>query len=104
MTFLALPTWAAVSLLAAAVAAAIGAFLIPPRRPRYEVPSMLVWTPVIEARERASLWQRVRWIASLSLVAIVAVATVVALTQPARGGSADLQRRVLIVLDSSWSM
>lgn len=104
MTFLTFPAWAAWSLLAAAMAAAVGAFLIPPRRPTQPVASLHVWQTVLDDPDRISLWSRVRRAVSLVLTAAIAAAAALALSKPLARSDASSGTRLLIVLDSSWSM
>ncbi len=104
MTFLTLPGWAAWSLLAAAVAAAVGAFLIPPRRPTQPVASLQLWRAALDDPARPSLWSRIRRAVSLVITAAIAAATAIALLNPVVHSSTSSQGRLLIVLDSSWSM
>src|SRR5689334_17655512 len=104
MTFLTLPGWAAWSLLAVAVVAAVGAFLIPPRRPSQPVASLQLWRAALDDPARPSLWSRIRRAVSLFITAAIAAATAMALANPVVHSSTSSQRRLLIVLDSSWSM
>jgi hypothetical protein len=104
MTFLMFPAWAAWSLLAVAIGAAVGSFLIPPRRITQSVASLLPWRAVLDEPTAMSLWDRIRRTVSLALTATIAAAIALALLQPVSRASASGQGRLLIVLDSSWSM
>src|SRR6185295_2750689 len=104
MSFLTLPVWAAWSLLVAGTAAAVGAFLIPPRRLDQVVASLWPWRSVLGETTQPSFWQRIRRAVSLLLTAAIAAAMVVALSKPVWQSSGQSQGRQLIVMDSSWSM
>jgi len=104
MSFLTLPVWAAWSLLVAGTAAAVGAFLIPPRRLDHVVASLWPWRSALGETTQPSLWHRIRRAVSLLLTALIAVAMVVALSKPVWQSSGQSQGRLLIVMDSSWSM
>jgi hypothetical protein len=104
MTFLFLPPALAWVLIAAAAAAAAGLFLIRPRPPRRVVPSLLVWRRVLDHAAERSWWDRVRWFVSLVLTLLIAVAIAAAFARPAPGFGTTPPGRVLIVLDSSWTM
>ena len=108
MTF-AMAAWQAWLLITAAGAAAIGLFLLKVRPPRVRVPSLLLWTRVLSESHDATLWERIRRAVSLVLTALIAIALALAVTRPAsssRAASAGRAGgdRLLIVLDSSWTM
>ncbi len=104
MTFLFLPPWLAWLLIAAVAAASAALFAIRPRPPRRVVPSLIVWRRVLDEAAQRSWWDRVRWVVSLMLTLLVAVAIAAAFSRPAPGRRAPAAGRVLIVLDSSWTM
>ncbi|MEO8483521.1 MAG: VWA domain-containing protein [Acidobacteriota bacterium] len=104
MTFLSFPAWLAWSLLVAAMAAAVGSFLIPPRRITHHVASLLPWRTVLDAPKAASWWARIRRAVSLVLTAAIAAAIALALSKPVAHSNGSTQGRLVIVLDSSWSM
>lgn len=104
MTFLTLPAWAAWTLLVVATAAAIGAFLIPPRRPTQPVASLHPWRTALDDPGHPSLWARIRRAVSLVLAAAIAAAMAMALSNPVARSGGPTDGRLLIVLDSSWSM
>ncbi len=106
MTFGALPAWAAWLVIAAAGALAARLFLLKLRPPHIIVPSLLFWRRVLDESRQLTLWERVRRMVSLVATIIVAVLLAVAFARPARlDGTATASRgRLLIVLDSSWSM
>jgi hypothetical protein len=103
MTFQILPPWLAWGLIAAAAAAAAALFAIRPRPPRRVISSLLVWHRVLGDRPARSWWDRLRWLASLVLTVLIAALLAAAVAQPVPG-SARAADRVLIVLDSSWTM
>lgn len=104
MTFLFLSPGLAWVLIAAAAAAAAGLFLIRPRPPRRVVPSLLIWQRVLDDAAERSWWDRVRWVVSLVLTLLIAVAIAAAFARPAPRFGRGAPGRVLIVLDSSWTM
>jgi len=107
MTFGALAAWQAWALLAAAAAIAAALFLLKLRPPRTVVPSLLVWRRVLDEARELTLWERIRRAVSLVLTVLVAVLLAAAITRPSRdvnGTAAAAAGRLLVVLDSSWSM
>ncbi|MEO7275286.1 MAG: BatA domain-containing protein, partial [Vicinamibacterales bacterium] len=103
MTF-ALPTWAAWLLIGLAGAAALATFVVRPRPRRLVLPSLLMWQRVLgDVRER-TLWERLRWIASAVLTVLIAAAIAAAVARPAARTQDRSSARMLLVLDSSWSM
>jgi hypothetical protein len=104
MRFLAFSPWLAWLLVTAAAGAAAILFAIRPRPPRLVVSSLIVWRRVLDDAIERSWWDRVRWFVSLGLTVSIAVAIAAAFARPARGSRASASGRVLIVLDSSWSM
>jgi len=104
MTFLSMSPWLAWLLIAGAVAGAAALFLIQPRPPQRVISSLIVWRRVLDERPRRSWWDRVRWIVSLVLTLVIAAAIAAALTRPVPGHAGGVPPRVLLVLDSSWSM
>jgi hypothetical protein len=97
-------------LIAAAAAIAVWLFRLKIRPPRVSVPSLLLWTRVLSESREQTIWERIRRAVSLVVTAAVAVALAVAFTRPAREARADVaagssvSSRVLVVIDSSWSM
>lgn len=105
MTFGAMTAWQALLLLGAAAAVAAGLFLIKLRPPRMTVPSLMLWRRVLDESRELTLWERIRRAVSLVLTVIIALALALAMTRPGRSaGTAASSGRVLIVIDSSWSM
>lgn len=106
MTFGAMAAWQAWALVGAAAALAAGLFLIKLRPPRVLVPSLLLWRRVLDESRELTLWERIRRAVSLVLTILIAVALALAVTRPRRvEGAGDVSAdRLLIVLDSSWSM
>jgi hypothetical protein len=99
--------WQAVLLVAGAAAAAAWLFFIKVRPPRINVPSLLLWRRVLDHSREMTWWERVRRAVSLAVTVLVAIALALALTRPGpgvAGASAGGAGRVLIVIDSSWSM
>ena len=105
MTFGAMAAWQAWLLLGAAAAAAAALFLIKLRPPRMIVPSLLLWRKVLDESRELTLWERIRRAVSLVVTIVIALAIAFAMTRPGpSGGATATTGRVLIVVDSSWSM
>jgi hypothetical protein len=107
MTFAALAAWQAWLLIAVALLAAGGLFLVKLRAPRTPVASLLLWRRVLDESRQQTLWERIRRAVSLALTVLIAVALALAAARPIpRAGEANGASigRVLIVVDSSWSM
>ena len=96
--------WQAALVLAAAVAAAVLVFRMKVRPPRLVVPSLTIWRRVLDETREQAWWERVRRAVSLALTVLVALALALAITRPAPRAAGVAAGRVLIVLDSSWSM
>jgi hypothetical protein len=106
MTFGAMAAWQAWLLLVGAAAIAAGLFLIKLRPPRMLVPSLLLWRRVLDEARELTLWERIRRAVSLIVTIVIALLLALAAARPGRiAGAADVATgRLLIVLDSSWSM
>lgn len=106
MTFGTMPAWEAWTLVSAAAALAVWLFLRRLRPPRVLVASLLLWQRVLDEPRALTLWERIRRAVSLVLTAIVAIALALAMARPAARSAVPgaARGRVLIVLDSSWSM
>lgn len=104
MSFGALAVWQALALIAGACALATWLFLIKVRPPRVIVPSLLVWSRVLDQSAGLSLWERIRRVVSLIVTVLIALALAMAVAQPGPRADAASQGRLLVVLDSSWSM
>lgn len=74
------------------------------RPPRVAVPSLLLWRRVLDQSRALSWWERVRRAVSLVATILLAVALAIALVRPEPSVAASAGGRMLIVLDSSWSM
>lgn len=106
MSFGAMAAWQAWLLLATAGGVAAWLFLLKLRPPRVLVPSLLLWRRVLDESREMTLWERIRRAVSLMLSILIAVALALAIVRPSGVGvAANASRgRMLIVLDSSWSM
>jgi len=106
MTFAAMAAWQGWLLLAAAAAGAAWLFLLKLRPPRVLVSSLLLWRRVLDESRELTLWERIRRAVSLALTVAIALALALAVTRPSRtqGATAASRGRLLIVIDSSWSM
>lgn len=97
--------WQALALVAAAGAAAAWLFYLKVRPPRVSVPSLTLWRRVLDQRRELTWWERVRKAVSLVATILIAAALGLAVTRPGpKLGSSSSRGRLLIVLDSSWSM
>jgi hypothetical protein len=98
--------WQAWALVAGAAALAAGLFLIKLRPPRILIPSLALWRRVLDASPEITRWERIR--RAVSLVVTVALAMILGLAvtrpSPGAGSGASATGRVLVVIDSSWSM
>jgi hypothetical protein len=114
VTFGAMTAWQAWLLAAAAAGAAVGLFLLKVRPPRVRVASVMLWARVLgEAREQ-TLWERIRRAVSLAITALIAIALAMAFARPSPGVRSAAAAtpaapgagtaRLLVVIDSSWSM
>ena len=106
MTFGGMAAWQAWLLIAGAGAAAAALFLMKLRPPRVAVPSLLLWRRVLDDRREQTLWERIRRAVSLALTILIAGILALAVAQPSRATRAGAAGpgRLLVVLDSSWSM
>lgn len=106
MTFGAMAAWQAWLLLAAGAALAAWLFLLKVRPPRVPVPSLMLWRRVLDETREQTLWERIRRAVSLALSVLIAVMLALAVVRPTRRSAAagTSGERVLIVVDSSWSM
>jgi hypothetical protein len=93
-------------LLGAVAALAAWLFLRKLRPPRMLVSSLLLWQRVLDEPRELTLWERIRRAVSLVLTVLIALALGLAITRPSpRSAAPSTSRgRVLIVVDSSWSM
>jgi len=104
MSFGAMAAWQAALLLLAAGGAAAALFYLKVRPPRVHVASLLLWRRVLDQRRELTWWERVRRAVSLAATVLVAVALALAVARPGPRAAAASRGRLLIVLDSSWSM
>ena len=106
MMFGAMAAWQGWLLLAGAAACAAWLFLLKLRPPRMLVSSLLLWRRVLDESRELTLWERIRRAVSLALTIVIALALALAVARPspALGASTAARGRLLIVVDSSWSM
>jgi Ca-activated chloride channel homolog len=106
MTFGSMAAWQAWTLLALAAGAAAALFLVKLRAPRTPAASLLLWRRVLDDRREQSVWERIRRAVSLAATVAIALLLALAVTRPGRasGGAEADGGRLLVVLDSSWSM
>lgn len=96
--------WQAWALVVGAGAAAAWLFYLKVRPPRVAVPSLLLWRRVLDQKRDITWWERVRKAVSLALTVLVAAMLALAVTRPGPSTVGGVRGRILIVLDSSWSM
>jgi len=107
MTFGAVPLWPASLLLAATVALTAWLFLLKVRAPRTPVASLLLWRRVLDESREQTLWERIRRAVSLVVTVVIAIVLLLAAIRPSRtvaGARGAPTGRLLVVVDSSWSM
>jgi hypothetical protein len=106
MTFGAMRAVEAWLLLGGVAALATWLFLRKLRPPRMLVASLLLWRRVLDEPRAITFWERIRRAVSLVLTVLIALAIALAATRPSlRSSTPSASRgRVLIVVDSSWSM
>jgi hypothetical protein len=73
------------------------------------VPSLLLWTRVLSESRQQTIWERIRRAVSLAVTAAIALALALAFTRPFLAARTELApgasgSRLLVVIDSSWSM
>jgi len=104
MSFGAMAGWQALLLMAAAAALAVWLFRLKVRPPKVNVPSLLLWRKVFDKARELTWWERVRRAVSLAATVAIALFLAMAVTRPGPKLNAASRGRMLIVLDSSWSM
>lgn len=106
MTFGAMPAGAAWLLLGGTAAFAAWLFLRKLGPPRMLVASLLLWHRLLDEPRELTLWERIRRAVSLVLTVVIALTIALAATRPSlRSAAPSASRgRVLIIIDSSWSM
>jgi hypothetical protein len=104
MSFGAMAAWQAWLLIFAAGGFAAWLFFRKVRPPRVNVPSLILWRRVLDQARALTWWERVRRAVSLVATIALAVALALALVRPGPSVTAARHGRLLIVLDSSWSM
>jgi len=104
MSFGAMAGWQAWGLLALTASVLTWLFFMKIRAPRVHVPSLMLWTQVLDATREMTLWERIRKAVSWLVIVATGVLLMLALTRPAPSVVAAGGGRRLIVIDSSWSM
>jgi hypothetical protein len=104
MSFAAMATWQAWALIVGAGLGAWWIFRLKVRPPRRTVPSLIVWRRVVDSPSDRPWWERVRRAVSLVVTVVVALALALAVGRPGPRAPTGSVGRLLIVLDSSWSM
>ncbi len=88
----------------AAVALAIGAYIIKMRRRRFEVPFSALWKRVLEQKDANSLWKQLKRLLSLLLIIGILGLVLVAALDPTLGAVDREARSVVVLFDASASM
>src|SRR5262245_13905068 len=96
--------WQAWVLIIGAGVAAWWLFRVKVRPPRELVPSLVVWRRVFDQSPELTWWEKVRRIVSMVVTVLIALALAIAVARPGPKVGATSRGRLLIVLDSSWSM
>jgi len=104
MSFGAMAGWQAWGLLAVTAGVLSWLFFMKIRAPRVHVPSLMLWTKVLDATREMTLWERIRKAVSWVVIVATGLMLMLALTRPAPGVAAAGGGRRLVVIDSSWSM
>lgn len=104
MSFGAMAGWQAWGLLALTAGVLTWLFFMKIRAPRVHVPSLMLWTQVLDVSREQTLWERIRKAVSWLITIAVGLMLMLALTRPAPSVVAAGGGRRLIVIDSSWSM
>lgn len=106
MTFAAMASWEAWLFLFGAGALAAALFFIKLRPPRILIASLALWQRVLDASPEVTRWERIRRAVSLIVTVAIALALAMAIVRPSgiAGRGTNAHGRILVVLDSSWSM
>lgn len=96
--------WQAWGLLALTAGVLSWLFFMKIRAPRVHVPSLMLWTKVLDATREMTLWERIRKAVSWLVITVTGLMLMLALTRPSPGVAAAGGGRRLVVIDSSWSM
>jgi Ca-activated chloride channel homolog len=104
MSFGAMAGWQAWGLLALTAGVLTALFFMKIRAPRVHVPSLMLWSKVLDATREMTLWERIRKAVSWLVITATGLMLMLALTRPAPGVTAARGGRRLVVIDSSWSM
>ena len=88
----------------AAGALAAWLFFLKVRPPRVAVPSLLLWRRVLDEQRELTWWERIRRAVSLAATVLMPPCSRSRSPGRARASAATTRGRLLIVLDSSWSM
>lgn len=84
------------------VALVVALYLLKPPPRRLLIPSGLIWERVLRESHRSRDW--LRWMLSVLLAALIAVAIVIAVTRPQLGDAGEGASRLILVLDNSPTM
>ena len=68
------------------------------------MPSLLFWRRVLDQKRDETWWERIRRAVSLAATVLIAVALAMAVARPGPRAASTSRGKMLIVLDSSWSM
>ncbi len=104
MTFAAMAAWQAWLLVGGAAAAAWVLFRIRIRPPSAGIPSVIFWRRVLDASPDHARREALRRMLSLAATMLIAAALAIAVARPSSQNVTIAGSRLLLVLDSSWSM
>lgn len=104
VSFLAFPAWQVWTLAAITAAVITGLFFLKMRHPRVVVGSLILWRRVLTEYRPDSLWERLRRLISLLLALTIALLIALSLGDPVPSQATTVSGRVLLVMDTSYSM
>lgn len=104
VSFLALPAWQVWALAGVTAAVVTGLFFLKMRHPRVVVGSLVLWQRVLGEHRPDSLWERLRRIVSLLIALAIALLIALSLGDPVPSQATSVSGRILLVMDTSYSM
>ena len=108
MSFGAMAAWQAWTLVGLAAAGATWLFFLKLRPPKIPIASLTLWRRVLDEKRDQTWWERVRKAVSFAIIVIATIALALSVVRPAPSAAKTAATaaggRVLIVIDSSWSM
>ena len=104
MNFLALSPLTAMILAVLTTAALVAMYFLKLRHRRMVIASSMLWSRVLDRREKRSLWEKLRWLLSILLAVTIGLMMVFAVARPEIPLLTGNTGRTMIVLDTSPSM